>query len=168
MGSCTFGLVLSNILMCIVALEQLFRNTFHFYRYNLLLCLLEPVIECRVWNIVANAERVDGNSIGLTLGFVEESQSFKIFFAKHNLSSFKFSTKGCERDMLVNTPILEAYQSANEIFLKIKDEYGMWVCPNGGSMKDTIFRVGHIGYLQKEDYDKLIAAFIDLKEKEFI
>lgn len=109
MGSCTFGLVLSNILMCIVALEQLFRNTFHFYRYNLLLCLLEPVIECRVWNIVANAERVDGNSIGLTLGFVEEPQSFKIFFAKHNLSSFKFSTKVCERDMLVNTPILEAY-----------------------------------------------------------
>lgn len=110
MGSCTFGLVLSNILMCIVALEQLFRNTFHFYRYNLLLCLLEPVIECRVWNIVANAERVDGNSIGLTLGFVEEPQSFKIFFAKHNLSSFKFSTKVCERDMLVNTPILEAYK----------------------------------------------------------
>ena len=111
MGSCTFGLVLSNILMCIVALEQLFRNTFHFYRYNLLLCLLEPVIECRVWNVVANAERVDGNSIGLTLGFVEEPQSFKIFFAKHNLSSFKFSTKVCERDMLVNTPILEAYKS---------------------------------------------------------
>ena len=59
MGSCTFGLVLSNILMCIVALEQLFRNTFHFYRYNLLLCLLEPVIECRVWNIVANAEQLE-------------------------------------------------------------------------------------------------------------
>ena len=115
MGSCTFGLVLSNILMCIVALEQLFRNTFHFYRYNLLLCLLEPVIECRVWNIVANAERVDGNSIGLTLGFVEEPQSFKIFFAKHNLSSFKFSTKVWERTMLVNTPILEAYVSNSEL-----------------------------------------------------
>ena len=42
----------------------------------------------RVWNIVANAERVDGNSIGLTLGFVEEPQSFKIFFAKHK--SFEF------------------------------------------------------------------------------
>ena len=26
-----------------------------------------------------------------------------------NLSSFKFSTKVCERDMLVNTSILEAY-----------------------------------------------------------
>ncbi|WP_329772431.1 hypothetical protein, partial [Bacteroides fragilis] len=41
--------------------------------------------------------------------FVEEPQSFKIFFAKHNLSSFKFSTKVWERNMLVNTPILEAY-----------------------------------------------------------
>lgn len=66
------------------------------------------------------------------------------------------------------TPLHPTTQSANEIFLKIKDEYGMWVCPNGGSMKDTIFRVGHIGYLQKEDYDKLIAAFMDLKEKKFI
>ena len=58
--------------------------------------------------------------------------------------------------------------SAYDIFLKIKDEYGMWVCPNGGSMKDKVFRVGHIGYLQYEDYDRLIAAFIDLKEKKFI
>ncbi len=66
------------------------------------------------------------------------------------------------------TPLHPTTQSANEIFLKIKDEYKMWVCPNGGSMKDTIFRVGHIGYLQKEDYDKLIAAFIDLREKKFI
>ena len=35
-------------------------------------------------------------------------------------------------------------------------------------MKDTIFRVGHIGYLLTEDYDKLISAFLDLKEKNFI
>ena len=150
MGSCTFGLVLSNILMCIVALEQLFRNTFHFYRYNLLLCLLEPVIECRVWNIVANAERVDGNSIGLTLGFVEEPQSFKIFFAKQNLSSFKFSTKVCERDMLVNTPILEAYII---LFLKFfilliaelvfKDNLvSLAVCLKQGICKGVYFLIG--------------------------
>lgn len=66
------------------------------------------------------------------------------------------------------TPLHPTTRSAYEIFLKIKDEYGMWVCPNGGDMKDSIFRVGHIGFLQKEDYDKLIAAFIDLKEKKFI
>ena len=66
------------------------------------------------------------------------------------------------------TPLHPTSQSAYEIFLKIKDEYGMWICPNGGDMKDTIFRVGHIGYLQKEDYDKLINAFLDLKNKKFI
>lgn len=66
------------------------------------------------------------------------------------------------------TPLHPTTQSAFEIFLKIKDEYGMWICPNGGDMKGTIFRVGHIGYLQKEDYDTLIAAFLDLKERKFI
>lgn len=53
-----------------------------------------------------------------------------------------------------------------DIFLKIKDEYGMWICPNGGDMKDTIFRVGHIGALTTADYDKLIAAFRELKTKK--
>ena len=121
MGSCTFELVFSNLLPFFIACpNQLFRNSFNFYRYNLFLCLLEPVIECRVWNIVTNAERVDGNSIGLTLGFVEEPQSFKIFFAKHNLSSFKFSTKVCERDMLVNTPILDGYLCFLFSFTKLR------------------------------------------------
>ena len=66
------------------------------------------------------------------------------------------------------TPLHPTTVSAYDIFLKIKDEYGMWICPNGGSMKDTIFRVGHIGYLTTADYDKLIAAFHDLKNKGFI
>lgn len=66
------------------------------------------------------------------------------------------------------TPLHPTTQSAYEIFLKIKNEYGMWICPNGGDMRDTIFRVGHIGFLQKEDYDKLLNAFIDLREKKFI
>lgn len=48
--------------------------------------------------------------------------------------------------------------SAYDIFLKLKDEYGIWVCPNGGEMKDRIFRVGHMGCLDKSDYDKLIVA----------
>lgn len=66
------------------------------------------------------------------------------------------------------TPLHPTTQSAYEIFLKIKDEYGMWICPNGGDMKDTVFRVGHIGALTTKDYDQLIAAFIDLQKKNFI
>lgn len=66
------------------------------------------------------------------------------------------------------TPLHPTTQSAHQIFLKIKDEYGMWICPNGGDMKDTVFRVGHIGYLQEKDYDRLINAFLELREKKFI
>ena len=66
------------------------------------------------------------------------------------------------------TPLHPTTASAYDIFLKIKDEYGMWICPNGGEMKETIFRVGHIGYLQQSDYDKLIDAFLDLRKKGFI
>ena len=66
------------------------------------------------------------------------------------------------------TPLHPITASANDIFLKMKDEYGMWVCPNGGSMKDTVFRVGHIGCLTKSDYDKLIEAFLDMQKKGLI
>ena len=66
------------------------------------------------------------------------------------------------------TPLHPTTASAYDIFLKIKDEYGMWICPNGGDMKDTIFRVGHIGALTTTDYDKLIAAFKDLQAKGII
>ena len=66
------------------------------------------------------------------------------------------------------TPLHPTTASAYDLFIKIKDEYGMWICPNGGSMKDTVFRVGHIGALTKADYDQLVAAFRDLQQKGFI
>lgn len=52
--------------------------------------------------------------------------------------------------------------SAYSIFRTLKDEYNIWVCPNGGELKDKIFRVGHIGELKEEDYDTLLAAFRDM------
>ena len=48
--------------------------------------------------------------------------------------------------------------NASEIFNILKNEYKIWICPNGGELKDKIFRVGHIGYLTKEDYDILVNA----------
>ena len=66
------------------------------------------------------------------------------------------------------TPLHPTTASAYDIFLKMKEEYGIWICPNGGDMKDTIFRVGHIGALTTTDYDKLIAAFKDLQAKGII
>ena len=66
------------------------------------------------------------------------------------------------------TPLHPLTCSAHELFIKIKDEYGIWICPNGGDMKDTVFRVGHIGALTYADYDKLIDAFKDLQRKGFL
>lgn len=48
--------------------------------------------------------------------------------------------------------------SAYDIFLRLKDQYGIWICPNGGNMKDYIFRVGHMGALSDNDYDSLVDA----------
>lgn len=58
--------------------------------------------------------------------------------------------------------------SAYDIFTILKDEYGIWVCPNGGELKDKVFRVGHIGALTKEDNTTLINAFKDLKSRGII
>jgi aspartate aminotransferase-like enzyme len=58
--------------------------------------------------------------------------------------------------------------SAYDIFTILKDEYGIWICPNGGDLKDKIFRVGHIGDLTIEDNTKLIEAFHDLQRRGII
>jgi len=55
--------------------------------------------------------------------------------------------------------------SAYDVFLRLKDEYQIWVCPNGGALKDSIFRVGHIGNLSCEDNDRLIRALEDMRRR---
>lgn len=55
--------------------------------------------------------------------------------------------------------------NAYDIFLTLKDEYGIWICPNSGDMKDTIFRVGHIGALTHEDNTTLINALKDMHKR---
>ena len=63
------------------------------------------------------------------------------------------------------TPLHPTRQSAYEIFQVLKDEYNIWVCPNGGDMKDKVFRVGHIGELTVEDNKKLVEAMKDMQKR---
>ncbi|MCQ2477762.1 MAG: aminotransferase class V-fold PLP-dependent enzyme [Clostridia bacterium] len=58
--------------------------------------------------------------------------------------------------------------SAYDIFTVLKDEYEIWVCPNGGDLKEKVFRVGHIGALEISDNDKLIAALKDMQKRNLI
>ncbi len=56
-------------------------------------------------------------------------------------------------------------KGAKEIVKILKDEYNIWVCPNGGEMADKVFRVGHIGYITKDDNQALIDALHDMQKK---
>ena len=60
------------------------------------------------------------------------------------------------------TPLHSLNGSAYDVFLKLKNEYGIWICPNGGELADKIFRVGHIGNLSVLDNTILINALEDL------
>lgn len=62
------------------------------------------------------------------------------------------------------TPLHPLSASAYDIFLTLKDEYGIWVCPNGGDLKEKVFRVGHIGALTIEDNQKLVDALKAMKQ----
>lgn len=56
-------------------------------------------------------------------------------------------------------------KSAYDIFTILKDEYYIWICPNGGELKDKVFRIGHIGDLTREDFDQLIKSFCDMRNR---
>mgnify|MGYP001240337401 FL=1 len=63
------------------------------------------------------------------------------------------------------TPLHPLNVSAHDIFTILKDEYGIWICPNGGERQETVFRVGHIGALTKDDNTTLVNAFEDLQKR---
>lgn len=87
---------------------------------------------------------------------------------------FRNSVKNLPFEFVTDSPsnavtsIYPLTANAYDIFLELKNNYGIWICPNGGNLKEKIFRVGHIGDLSKEDYDVLIEAFNDLKNKKII
>ena len=66
------------------------------------------------------------------------------------------------------TALRSRNHKAKQIFECLKDEYSIWICPNGGQWKDDIFRVGHIGCLEREDYDTLLHAFREINEKGYM
>ncbi len=82
--------------------------------------------------------------------------------------SFEYVVDGEKNRSNAVTALKVLNHNATDIFLKLKEEYGIWLCPNGGIYKDDVIRVGHIGYLTEQDYDKLFEAFDDLKAKNLL
>ena len=55
--------------------------------------------------------------------------------------------------------------TAGEVFRKMKDRYGKMLTPNGGALKDTVLRVGHLGNLTPDDYRELIVEIREVLNK---
>lgn len=55
--------------------------------------------------------------------------------------------------------------SAHTLFETLKDQYNIWICPNGGALRDSVFRVGHLGDLSFHDNQALITAMLDCQER---
>lgn len=58
--------------------------------------------------------------------------------------------------------------NAHKLFEIIKDEYGIWICPNAGDMAEKVFRVGHIGSISNKEIDTLVDAFFDLQKRNLL
>lgn len=60
------------------------------------------------------------------------------------------------------TGLYTPYGNAKEIFNTLIEKYQIWICPNGGKIADTTFRVGHIGNITDENNKTLIQAFMEI------
>ena len=63
------------------------------------------------------------------------------------------------------TPLWVDCMSAYELFETLEEKYQIWICPSGGKYKDRLFRIGHLGQLEKRDYDQLISALKECMHK---
>ena len=63
------------------------------------------------------------------------------------------------------TSLIAPKQNAEEIFRILKDEFGIWICPNGGANKARVFRVGHIGHITEDMNRQLLDAMHTLHHR---
>lgn len=101
-------------------------------------------------------------------GEIKKTKQFAEYF-RNNIKDLPFKLFADKPSNAVTSLTLTGKpNAAYKVFETLKDEYGIFICPNGGELKETVFRVGHMGNLGFADYDKLIAAFKELKAREII
>ncbi len=58
--------------------------------------------------------------------------------------------------------------NAKEIVQRLKEDYHIWVCPNGGEKADEVFRIGHFGCISEDNNRELINALHDLNRRNIL
>lgn len=86
--------------------------------------------------------------------------------AKHKAEYFRHAIKNLPLNIFADNPsysvtsltIKDKNKSAYKLFELLMNEYRIYICPNGGELKNKVFRVGHMGTLIDSDYDTLVEA----------
>ena len=98
-------------------------------------------------------------------GIEKEREIIKIRaeYIRRSLGDFPFRLVASSPSSAVSAFYTES--SAKELVRIMKDEYDIWICPNGGEYADKVFRIGHLGNITENDNKKLIEAFTDIKNR---
>ena len=109
-------------------------------------------------------KNIDKNGLSFEIERVrKQAEDFR-----NKIKQFKFTFFSENMSNAVTSLMVYGQLNAHKIFEILKDDYDIFVCPNGGSLGDKIFRVGHIGNLKPSDNDILINALLDMKERGLI
>lgn len=76
---------------------------------------------------------------------------------------FRMFTKSPSNAVTALSP--EDGRSARYYVDRLDKGYNIWICPNGGGLADSVFRVGHMGNVHKEDYDVLVNALYKIAKE---
>ena len=110
--------------------------------------------------------QANGGIAAMNKAAAERAQYFR---SKIKNLPFKiFTDSSCSSNCVTALTPTNPNVNAHKIFEIIKDEYDIWICPNGGDMAEKVFRVGHIGSITNEEIDKLVMAFEDLAKRNLL
>lgn len=99
-------------------------------------------------------EKVSAAGIASEVGHVH---SLAVYFREQIKGlPFRMFTQSPSNAVTALSP--EDGRSARYYVGRLDREYNIWACPNGGALADSVFRVGHMGDVHKEDYDVLVSA----------
>lgn len=115
--------------------------------------------------IAARVEKIIAN--GGVESEIKKTADLANYF-RSKLADYPFSMFAEVPSNAVTSLKVSGENSAVTIFETLKNEYDIFICPNGGSLKETVFRVGHIGALKIADYDELFSALDDMKKRGII
>ena len=98
--------------------------------------------------------------------------AYEIDNVKKLATFFRNKIATCYFELLITNPrdmsnavtaIRVKNNNAAFICEELKNKFDIWVCPNGGIYKDSVFRVGHIGALSIDDYHILGNALAQME-----